>query len=95
MSFAHGHVSFNNNVKVYLERESHFANQALVQANDARDLASYLANLRFHSPVRGNVTKLKERRFQLLLSVVENYQRRTESRPPIGRFPTRPSKYRD
>jgi len=34
MSFAHGQFSVDNNVKVYIETESHFTNEALVQSKD-------------------------------------------------------------
>jgi hypothetical protein len=80
MSFANAHFALYNNVKVDIIGESHFANHALVQAKNARDPPGYLSNLRFQSRVRGDVTKLKNRRPQLLPSAVKNYQRGTKQR---------------
>src|SRR5208283_687196 len=88
MSFADGHVSFDDYVKVDVEGESHFAKQAFVQAEDTGDVCGDLANLGFHGAVGGNVAEFLDRRSQLLPGVVENYERSTEGGPAIGRFPT-------
>jgi hypothetical protein len=48
MSFAHGQFSVDNNMEVYVETESHFANEALVQAKDARHTSGYRSYLCFY-----------------------------------------------
>jgi hypothetical protein len=57
MPFTHAQVPLHNNVKVYIEVESHFANKTFIQANDAGYLTRDLPHLRFQA-AEGSPTAL-------------------------------------
>jgi hypothetical protein len=89
VSFADAYFAMHNNVEVDVVGESHFTNEAFVQAKNAADLSGDFSHLRFQSRVRGDVAKFKDRRSQLFPTVIKNYQCSTERCPAIGCLPPR------
>src|SRR5580704_14098470 len=92
MPFADGEFAIDNNVKVYIEAESHFANQALVQAKDAWHTFRHLPYLGSYLLWWSYVRKFKKGRTQLLPGRVENHESGTHGCPSIGCLRSRPAK---